>query len=125
GATREAKQQNAELHVKHEVRTFATTKRTMILVDSELYTGEGNNMCGAEDVRVDVRAVYELEKGKLGRALFHPHAIEASEVSGVFDLSNDGHIELMEKLFPERREVVGEDGVSACTIEIPFCDCPC
>ena len=126
GAEQEAKARNAALKVDHKVRTFVNGKRTLVLIDTLLSTGEGNNNCGAEDVRVDVRGMFELDKNnKMARTVFPVHAIETSEVDGVVDLNADDHIELFERRFPDRREVVGEGGEPACQIEIPFCDCPC
>lgn len=124
-ARADAKAEESELEETHTFRVYKNGKRSVALVELELFTGEGNTMCGAEDVRVDLRGVFEISGEHLGSAIIPVHTVEQSEVHGVLDADGDGHLELFESSFPDHRELVGEDGSSACSIEIDFCDCPC
>jgi hypothetical protein len=121
----DAKAQKAKLEEKPVVRVYTGAKKSVALVDLEIYTGEGNNMCGAEDVRVDLRGMFEVEGEHVGRAIVPMRAIETSEVDGVLDVGGDGHVELLQKSFPDNREVISENGDVACSIAIEFCDCGC
>ena len=127
-AGKEARDQKREL--KEQIATFAyrAGTRTVVLAKLSLVTGDGMTECGADDLRLDLRALVEVDprSGTVKRELLPLTETEQSTVKGVIDADGSGALYLLETLFPNTTRLVPADHAGAgCAIEYAFCDCPC
>lgn len=121
-----ANERSAPLQQLVSLTGYVAPGKKVLAVRVTLQTGDGEVWCGADDVRVDLLAVYDWPAdGGLGEPLVPLHRIENTELLGLIDLEDDGVPELVERAWPDtlRLERAGQE--PSCELERAYCDCPC
>lgn len=121
----EAESGDQRLEEGPEVQVWEGDGGSWLSVTSWLFTGEGMDMCGADEINRRVTGVWRLEAdGSLG-ALAWVRDTSWTELVALGDLDGDGSPEVVEQSFPSEVVVRDPSGVEQCAQRIAYCDCPC
>lgn len=96
--------------------------RELVQIDGWLRTGEGYDECGGDDVNIVVRGVLPTAGG----APVVPFRVATYERwIGLIDADRGGALEVISHAFPGVTTIHQADGEPLCSVQVPYCDCPC
>jgi hypothetical protein len=121
-----ANERSAPLQQLVTLTGYVAPGRKVLAVRVTLQTGDGEIWCGADDVRVELSAVYDWPAdGGLGSELVPLHRVGNTELLGLIDLEGDGVPELVERVWPDTLRFDRAGLGPSCKAERAYCDCPC
>jgi len=123
-AATEAKANAGDVAVDEVVtaRPWTLGDRALLEIDLWLKTNEGYDDCGGEDVNINVRGLVDAKT----KAVVVPfQRASYAEWIGVLDADGDDRLEVLSHSFPGVTTLHESTGDPRCSIDVPYCDCPC
>lgn len=118
--------QNEPLQMLVDLELFEGTEN-LLLIKGVLLTNDGSQLCPPQDVKVNLVAVYDINKENNDRLILGTQKLPFIKINGsveaILDLNADNSLELMIKSWPDKHTIIGKD--LNCQMETTWCQSPC